>query len=279
MARDGCPPTAWRALCDLARELRATGQVRVVGVMGHMSCADRPGDEQSERERLVFDAAVRTARRRGLAPAVAHLAATAATVTGAGAGFDLHRIGAGLFGIDPSGTSSALRPALTLTSHVVSSREASAGTGVGYGLAHVLARRTNLALLPIGYGDGLPRTASHRAEVLVCGRRRPVVGLFSMDMVVVDTGDDLVRPGEPAVLFGPGEGGEPTVADWARWADTVPHEIVTRIGSRVARVHRTTDASAPRASSVPSRSPAPCPCPAHRAPSIPLPSDEAGALA
>ncbi|WP_371812034.1 alanine racemase [Frigoribacterium sp. CFBP 8766] len=284
MARDGCPPGAWRCLCDLARELRAAGQVRVVGVMGHMSCADRPGDEQNERERLAFDAALRTARRRGLAPAVAHLAATAATVTGAGAGFDLHRIGAGLFGIDPSGTSSALRPALTLTSHVVSSRGASAGTGVGYGLAHVLARRTNLALLPIGYGDGLPRTASHRAEVLVRGRRRPVVGLFSMDMVVVDTGDDLVRPGEPAVLFGPGEGGEPTVADWARWADTVPHEIVTRIGSRVARVHRTTDASVPaasalRASSVPGRSPAPRPSSAPRAPSIPLPSDEAGALA
>jgi alanine racemase len=248
MARDGCAPDAWRPLCDLARELGAAGGVRVVGAMGHMSCADRPDDEQNGRERLVFGAALRTARRRGLAPAVAHLAATAATVTGAGAGFDLHRVGAGLFGIDPSGTSRALRPALSLTTHVVSSREVAAGAGVGYGLSHVAPERTNLALLPIGYGDGLPRSASHRAEVLVRGRRRPVVGLFSMDMVVVDTGDDLVRPGERATLFGPGDAGEPTVADWARWADTIPHEIVTRIGSRVARVHRTSAAPPPRRS-------------------------------
>ena len=242
MARDGCPRAGWAALCDLARELRAAGLVRVVGVMGHMSCADRPDDEQNERERVVFDAALRTARRRGLAPAVAHLAATAATVTGAGAGFDLHRVGAGLFGIDPSGTSDALRPALSLTAQVVSARMVAAGTGVGYGLDHVAERRSALALLPVGYGDGLPRAASHRAEVLLRGRRRPVVGRFSMDMVVVDTGDDLVRPGEVATLFGPGGDGEPTVADWAGWADTIPHEIVTRVGSRVARVHRTTTA-------------------------------------
>jgi alanine racemase len=240
MARDGCPPERWRVLCDLAQALRAARLVRIVGVMGHLSCADRPGDEQNVRERVVFDAALRTARRRGIVPGVAHLAATAATLTGTGAGYDLHRIGAGLFGIDPSGTSQALRPALTLASTVTSSREVAAGTGVGYGLDHVVPRRTSLALLPLGYGDGLPRTASHRAEVLLRGRRRPLVGRFSMDTVVVDTGDDHVRPGEVATLFGPGDGGEPTVADWARWADTIPHEIVTRIGSRVARVHRAT---------------------------------------
>jgi alanine racemase len=240
MTRDGCPPERWRALCDLAQAFRAERRVRIVGVMGHLSCADRPGDEQNVRERAVFDAALRTARRRGIVPAVAHLAATAATLTGTGAGFDLHRIGAGLFGIDPTGTSEALRPALSLVSTVVSSRRVAAGTGIGYGLDHVAPRGTALALLPLGYGDGLPRTASHRAEVLVRGRRRPLVGRFSMDMVVVDTGDDHVRPGESATLFGPGDDGEPTVVDWARWADTIPHEIVTRIGSRVARVHRTT---------------------------------------
>nr|BFF16409.1 hypothetical protein GCM10025699_77120 [Microbacterium flavescens] len=106
----------------------------------------------------------------------------------------------------------------------MSSRVVAAGTGVGYGLDHVVPRRTALALLPVGYGDGLPRTASHRAEVLVRGRRRPIVGRISMDMVVVDTGDDRIRPGESVTLFGPGDGGEPTVADWARWADTIPRD-------------------------------------------------------
>jgi alanine racemase len=239
MAREGCAPADWAALCSLAREAEGTGAVRVVGVMGHMSSADRPEDDQNVRERLLFGNAVRTARRRGLTPSTVHLAATAATLTDVGAGFDLHRIGAGLFGIDPSGTTDRLRPALSLTTAVVSSRSARAGTRIGYGGTSTTASATNLALLPLGYGDGLPRAASGRAEVLVRGRRCPVVGRFSMDSVVVDTGTERTSPGEPVTMFGPGDGGEPTVAEWAAWAGTIPHELVTRIGSRVARVHRT----------------------------------------
>lgn len=247
MARDGAPAAAWPELCVIARELEHLGSIRVVGVMGHMSCADRPGHPQNVRERLAFENAVRAARRRGLSPVVTHLAATAATLTGVAAGFGLHRIGAGLFGIDPSGTCADLRPALSLTTHTVATREVAAGTGVGYGLDHIAERRTHLALLPLGYGDGLPRAASERAEVLVRGRRRPLVGRFSMDMVVVDTGDDELPVGEPVTVFGPGEQGEPTVAEWAAWAGTIEHEIVTRVGSRVARVHRTTAARTPAA--------------------------------
>jgi alanine racemase len=240
MARDGAPPASWPALCALAFELEATGTVRVVGVMGHMSCADRPADPQNVRERLLFANAVRTARRRGLSRFVTHLAATAATITGVGAGYDLHRVGAGLFGIDPSGTSTDLQPTLSLTAPVVGVRTILAGTGVGYGLEHVADRRTNLALLPLGYGDGLPLAASGRAEVMVRGRRRPLVGRFSMDMAVVDTGDEELHLGETVTVFGRGRGDEPTVRDWAGWANTIEHEIVTRIGSRVARVRRST---------------------------------------
>lgn len=276
MARDGCPPADWSALCVLAGDARRGGWAEVVGVMGHMSCADVPGHPQNVRERLVFDNAVRTARRRGLAPRWRHLAATAATLTGVATGYDLHRIGAGLFGIDPSRSGIALRPALSLVSHVVSARAAAPGTGIGYGLDHVVDRNTHLALLPIGYGDGLPRSASGRAQVLVRGRRRPIVGRISMDMVVVDTGDDLLHPDEPVTLFGPGGDGEPTVAEWATWADTIEHEIVTRLGSRVARVHRRVRAR-PTASGgqalmtarhpldpAPAREPAPTPRPVFR---------------
>ena len=240
MARDGCPPGAWAALCALACEFEAAGDIRVVGVMGHMSSADLPEDRQNDRERLVFRNAVRTARRRSLRPAVTHLAATAATLTGVGDGHDLHRIGAGLFGIDPSGTTDVLRPALTLRTRVVATRTVPAGTGVGYGHDHTAAHCTTLALLPLGYGDGLPRAAAHRAEVLLAGRRRPVVGRFSMDMLVVDTGGDDVLPGSVATVFGPGGDGEPTVAEWAGWASTIPHEIVVAVGARSARVLRTT---------------------------------------
>lgn len=238
MSRDGCAPDVWAALCTLAREHEATGAIVVVGVMGHMSCADRPEDPQNPRERLVFANALRIARSRGLRPRTAHLAATAATLTGAGTGFGMHRIGAGLFGIDPSRSTNTLRGALSLTTTVVAARDVAAGTGVGYGHDHVATEPTRLALLPLGYADGLPRAAAARASVLVRGVRRPLVGRFSMDMVVVDTGSDPVEPGEPVTVFGAGDDGEPTITEWAEWADTIEHEIVTRVGCRSPRVRR-----------------------------------------
>lgn len=240
MAREGCPTAAWPALCDLAREFQGAGAVRVTGVMGHMSAADEPDDDRNTRERMLFDNAVRTARRRGLGPLVTHLAATAATLTGVGAGFDVHRIGAGLFGIDPSGTTDRLRPALSLRTTVVSSRPAARGVRIGYGGVDVTEGDTNLAVLPVGYGDGLPRAASHRAEVAVRGRRRRIIGRISMDSIVVDTRADLLTPGERVVVFGTGTDDAPTVAEWAAWSGTIPHEILTGVGTRVARVHRTT---------------------------------------
>jgi alanine racemase len=159
------------------------------------------------------------------------------------------RIGAGLYGIDPS-HSFELRGAMTLTAPVTSVRDVNAGTGVGYGLRYRTDRRTRLALLPIGYADGIPRSISDlggaadpgaaadpagRATVLLRGRRVPIVGTISMDQLVLDVGDAGVGPGEVAVLFGPGDQGEPTLRDWAGWAATIEHDIVTRIGPRVAR--------------------------------------------
>jgi alanine racemase len=106
---------------------------------------------------------------------------------------------------------------------------------VGYGHTWSAPRRTHLALLPLGYADGLPRATSGRAEVLLRGRRRPVVGRVSMDQVVVDVSADPPELGETAVVFGPGRAGEPTVVEWAAWAGTIEHEIVTGIGARVHR--------------------------------------------
>lgn len=230
--RDGASRSEWAALCELAALLRAS--VRVVGVMGHLSTADDPAAAENARERLLFDNAVRVAGRRGLRPLVRHLAASAATLTQPDALYDLSRVGAGLYGIDPSGTT-RLHPALTLTAPVVSVKRVGAGEGVGYSHTFSTSRASTLALLPVGYGDGLPRTASGRAEVLLRGRRRPVVGLFSMDQIVVDLGDDTVQPGEVATVFGPGSAGEPTVHEWAGWSGTIDHAIVVGIGARVRR--------------------------------------------
>lgn len=234
MARDGAAPEDWPGLCRAARRAEHAGRVRVVGVMGHLGCADDPADPDNAIGRTRFAWGLERAREAGLRPPLRHLAATAATLTDPRSHHTLSRVGAGLVGIDPSRTTS-LRPAMTLTAPVVGVRAVRAGTAVGYGHTWSAARRTHLALLPLGYADGLPRATSGRAEVMLRGRRRPVVGRISMDQVVIDVGDDPPRLGEVAVVFGPGDDGEPTVAEWAAWADTIEHEIVTGIGARVHR--------------------------------------------
>ncbi|GAB2885423.1 alanine racemase [Nocardioides pacificus] len=235
MARDGSSPDAWSALCARARRAERAGLVSVVGVMGHLGCAEVAGDPRTDAGLRTFRWGLEVAHATGLRPSLRHLAATAATLTEPRTHLDLCRVGAGLVGIDPSGTT-PLRGALTLTAPVVSVRRVAAGTGVGYGHTHVTDRPTRLVLLPLGYADGLPRATSGRAEVLLRGRRRPIVGRVSMDQIVVDVGDDRVAIGETAVVLGPGDRGEPTATEWAAWADTIPHEIVTGIGPRVGRV-------------------------------------------
>lgn len=234
MARDGAEPSSWPELCQWARILEQQGLVRVAGVMGHLGWADDPRDPCNRAGRRALESAVAEAHRHGLRPGLRHLAATAATLTDPRTHLDMCRVGAGLVGIDPSATTS-LRPAMTLSAPVVAVRDVPRGTSVGYGHTHVTARRTRLALLPLGYADGVPRAASGRAWVLLRGRRQRVVGLVSMDQVVVEVGDAPVAAGDAAVVFGPGDLGEPTVAEWARWSGTIEHEIVTGIGRRVAR--------------------------------------------
>ncbi len=246
LARDGAPPEQWAALCRSARLAEVRGQLRVVGVMGHLARSDEPGHPANATGRATFDRGLHIARALGLRPVHRHLAATAATVTDPLSHHTMVRVGAGLVGIDPSG-STPLHPAMTLTAPVVGVRRVAAGTGVGYGHTWVAPRPTTLALLPVGYADGLPRLASGRAEVLLADRRCPVVGRISMDQVVVDVGPDRIPAvGEVATVLGPGTDGAPTAAEWAAWSQTLEHEVVTGLGSAPARVQRrTTPPTAP----------------------------------
>lgn len=234
MARDGAPPDVWAQLCRSARRAEQRGEIDVVGVMGHLGCADDPDDECNALGRTRFAWALETARAAGLRPVHRHLAATSATLTDPRSHHTMSRVGAGLVGIDPTRTT-RLRPAMTLTAPVVQVRRVRGGTPVGYGHTYRTPAATHLGLVPLGYADGLPRVASGRAEVLVRGHRRPVVGRISMDQVVVDLGQRPVDLGETVTVFGPGDSGEPTVVEWAAWADTIEHEVVTGIGARVHR--------------------------------------------
>jgi alanine racemase len=239
MARDGAPPEEWAALCRAAREAERAGSIRVVGVMGHLACAGWAAHPANERGRARFAWGVRVAWATGLRPPDRHLAATAATLGDARNHHTMSRIGAGLVGIDESNTV-RLRPALRLAAPLVAVRRVPAGTPVGYGHTWTAPHATRLGLIPVGYADGLPYTASGRAEVQVAGVRRPVAGRISMDMTVIDLGPDIAacpaRIGDVATVFGPGEDGEPTTAEWARWAGTLEHEVVTGLGPRLRRV-------------------------------------------
>ena len=234
LARDGIDSTEWATLCELARIAEHADLIEVHGIMSHLARADVPGDAATRRQVMLFRNAVRSARHRGLAPRLLSLAATAGTLSDPATHFGMVRIGAGLYGIDPSHTT-VLRGAMSLTAPIATVRDVAAGTGVGYGLGFHTDRRTRLGLVPIGYADGIPRSLSPAASVLVRDRRVPIVGAVSMDQLVVDLGDLGVAAGETVAVFGPGDAGEPTIADWAGWAGTIEQDIVTRIGPRIGR--------------------------------------------
>lgn len=233
MARGGCPVARWSELIDLARRGQDAGRIQVVGAMGHL-----PGAAQADpAANAVWVAHLRHARdamiRAGLTRPLTHLAATAAALTDPQTRFDLVRVGAGLVGIDPSGTIE-LTVAGEFTAPIVHTAEVAAHTAIGYDGAHTTDRRTRLAVIGVGYADGVPRELSPRAEVAIEGRRHRIVGRVSMDQIVVDIGDTAYPRGTTATLFGPGDTA-PSVQDWAAWANTIPHTIVTGIGPRVRR--------------------------------------------
>ncbi|WP_456698578.1 alanine racemase [Aeromicrobium sp. P5_D10] len=242
MARDGAAPDQWRALCGAARAAERQGWIKVVGIMSHLGCAGTPGHRANLAARTRFARGLSTAQAAGLRPSRCHLAATAAVLTDPASHHSMVRVGAGLVGIDPTG-GNRLRPALTLTSPLVGVRHVRAGTPVGYDHSWLAPAATNLGLVALGYADGLPRAASGRAEVLVAGRRCRVVGLISMDQMVVDLGDLPVAAGEPVTVIGTDPGNAPTTTEWAAWADTIEHEIVT--GLRVRGAIRTTSPASP----------------------------------
>ncbi|GAA2600189.1 alanine racemase [Streptomyces tubercidicus] len=242
LGRNGCALADWPELTAAARAAEAEGALTVTGVWSHFACADEPGHPSIAAQLTAFQEALATAEKAGLRPEVRHIANTPALLTLPEAHFDLVRTGIGIYGISPSpevGTSQdfGLRPAMTLEASLASVKRVPGGHGVSYGHHYTTPGETSLALIPLGYADGIPRHASGTGPVLVAGKWRTVAGRIAMDQFVVDLGGDSAEPGDPAVLFGPGDRGEPTAEDWARVAGTIGYEIVTRIGTRVPRVY------------------------------------------
>ncbi|MEU6479624.1 alanine racemase [Streptomyces sp. NPDC047017] len=242
LGRNGCQPADWPALVTEALRAEAEGLVRVTGLWSHFACADEPGHPSIAAQLARFHEMVAHAEARGVRPEVRHIANSPALLTLPETHFDLVRAGIALYGISPSpeiGTPAdfGLRPVMTLTASLALVKHVPGGHGVSYGHHYVTPGETTLGLVPVGYADGIPRHASGTGPVLVGGKLRTVAGRVAMDQFVVDLGGDEPEVGSPAVLFGPGDAGEPTAEDWAQAAGTIAYEIVTRVGGRVPRVH------------------------------------------
>ncbi|NEA20067.1 alanine racemase [Streptomyces halstedii] len=242
LGRNGCQPADWPELVSAARAAEEAGALRVVGLWSHFACADEPGHPSIEAQLTVFRDMVAYAEKEGVRPEVRHIANSPATLTVPESHFDLVRTGIAMYGLSPSpelGTPAdfGLRPVMTLSASLALVKEVPPGHGISYGHHYTTSAETTLALVPVGYADGVPRHASGRGPVLIDGTVRTIAGRVAMDQFVVDLGGDTPEPGARAVLFGPGDQGEPGAEDWAAAADTIVYEIVTRIGRRVPRIH------------------------------------------
>jgi alanine racemase len=242
LGRGGSQPADWPALVAAARAAESDGLITVTGLWSHFACADEPGHPSIAAQLAVFHEALALAEAAGIEPEVRHMANSPATLTLPQSYFDLVRPGLAVYGLSPvpdlgGPADFGLRPAMTLTARLANVKRVPAGHGVSYGHTYTTPGETTLALVPAGYGDGIPRHASNAGPVLVAGKWRTVAGRVAMDQFVVDLGGDSAAPGDEAVLFGPGDRGEPTAEDWARAAGTIAYEIVTRVGARVPRVH------------------------------------------
>jgi alanine racemase len=225
-------------VADIARAAAASPDVDLVGLWTHFATADEPDstflDEQLDR---FLELAVPL--RSELGGLILHAANSAATLREPKAHLDMVRCGVAIYGLDPFGrdpTPRGLEPALTLTSYVADVKRLEPGATAGYGRTWSTERETYIGVVPIGYGDGVRRALSNRADVLVGGRRYPLVGTVSMDNLTVDLGPEpVVAEGAEAVLIGT-QGEERILCEeLAARIETINYEITCGISSRVPR--------------------------------------------
>ena len=221
LSRNGATPDEWPTLINAAMAAEASGAVRIRAAWSHLADASVADDEAALR---VFLEAVATAEELGARFEVKHLAASSAGIRMPEARFDFVRFGIAAYGISPfddrSGADIGLRQVMSLEADVT----------------QLIEDGRRFARIAAGYADGVHTAGIGRSSVLLAGTRCPIVSV-AVDSLLVDIGDRPVQPGDVAVIFGPGDSGEPTAEEWAQWADTVGDEVVTHVAARVPRTY------------------------------------------
>ena len=225
--------------------IAAQSALELAGVFTHLAVADEPSHPFSAQQLDRFGVALAALRDQGHHPGVVHAANSAGGLAHEAARYGMVRAGIAMYGISPGpgvdDLVTGLRPALSVHARVSFVKRVAAGDQISYGLRHTFTRETTVATLPIGYADGVPRRLyspagmSPAGTVLLQGRRRPIVGVVTMDQLMIDCGNDEVAIGDRAVLIGRQGAEVITVTDWADALGTIGYEIVCGFSARLER--------------------------------------------
>jgi alanine racemase len=240
--RNGVALGQYPTMLTALRQAVAEDAVRLRGLMSHMVYADEPDNPINNLQAQRFTEIVTQTRSQGVHFEVAHLSNSSSAMSRPDLAFDMVRPGIAVYGLSPvpSLGDMGLVPAMTVKCAVALVKSVRAGEGVSYGHTWIAERDTTVALMPVGYADGVFRSLGGRLDVLINGRRRPGVGRICMDQFVVDLGPGHadVAEGDEAILFGPGSRGEPTAQEWADLLGTIHYEVVTSPRGRITRTYR-----------------------------------------
>jgi alanine racemase len=240
--RNGVALGQYPSMLTALRHAVAEDTVRLRGLMSHMVFADEPDNPINNIQAQRFTEIVAQTRSQGVHFEMAHLSNSSSTMSRPDLAFDMVRPGIAVYGLSPvpSLGDMGLVPAMTVKCVVALVKSIRAGEGVSYGHTWIAERDTTVALMPVGYADGVFRSLGGRLDVLINGRRRPGVGRICMDQFVVDLGPGHadVAEGDEAILFGPGSRGEPTAQEWADLLGTIHYEVVTSPRGRITRTYR-----------------------------------------
>ncbi|SOX52343.1 alanine racemase, partial [Mycobacterium ahvazicum] len=240
--RNGVPPGHYEAMLTAVRRAVSDETIRLRGLMSHLVFADQPNNSINDVQAQRFREMLAYANDQGVRFEIAHLSNSSATMSRPDLAFDMVRPGIAVYGLSPVPElgDMGLLPAMTVKCAVALVKSVGAGEGVSYAHTWVAPHDTTVALIPIGYADGVFRSLGGRLDVLINGRRRPGVGRICMDQFLVDLGPGAVdvAEGDEAILFGPGATGEPTAQDWADLLGTIHYEVVTSPRGRIARTYR-----------------------------------------
>jgi alanine racemase len=242
LGRNGVMPNDLADLANVLLAAKASGLVELVAVWTHFALADAPSSPTITKQLEILDESYKYLVSVGFKDLMKHAANSAATLTAPHAHFDLVRPGIAVYGMTPGGevglaSEYGLRPAMTLKANAALVKTMPAGHGISYGGEYVTAKETKVALIPLGYADGIPRLAGNKGPVLANGKLFKVAGRVCMDQFVIDIGELDFSAGDEVILFGDPARNEPDVELWAQASQSIGYEIITRLGPRVPRIY------------------------------------------